>query len=356
MATATISFPTYSDLIDSVVGLDFGALDLEATFSDLYSAVAGIEDYAVVDDNDITGTFPGGTFSATGTIGDTSATLKTLDLDWLDSSIHVEGSVVVKDTGDYTGVISELSYDGPDLSFQVLGKLNLASGAASVTSLAIEIGDLSCLIKGKITVDDDTGEMAGTISLIDFDDGTYAASISKLKLSVADFISLTEDDAMPRLFAGNDTISAVADAVELMGYDGKDVLKGSLGDDLLVGGMGKDKLTGGLGADQFVFDNEPHRKTNADTIFDFSIDDGDLLMLDEDIFVEQDIVFVNKLKDEVDIDEDDFESASYVGLVYEMATGKLYYDTSDTGAGELVATLVGKPELDIDSIEFFSAA
>ena len=102
-------------------------------------------------------------------------------------------------------------------------------------------------------------------------------------------------------------------------------------------------------------DVAPQRKTNADTITDFSIDDGDMIMLDDEIFTEQDIVFVNKLKDKVDIDESDFDSASYTGLVYEMSTGKLYYDTSDSAGGELVVTLVGKPPIDSDSIDFFTA-
>lgn len=105
-----------------------------------------------------------------------------------------------------------------------------------------------------------------------------------------------------------------------------------------------------------MFDVAPQRKTNADTITDFSIDAGDTIMLDEEIFTERDIVFVNKLKDRTDIDDADFDSASYTGLVFEVSTGKLYYDTSNTGGGELVVTLVGKPAIDSDSINFFTAA
>ncbi len=356
MANATVSFPTYSDMIDSIVGIDLQALDLASTLQELADAVSGIEDYTVVSPTEVTGTFPGGEFSATGTVGATSATLKALDLDWLDHTMHIEGSVVVKQSGQYAGFVSEISYDGPDMTFQLLGKVNASGGTASLTSAAFEVGDLACLIKGKMTVNTDTGALSGTITQIDIDDGVYAASMTKLKLAVSDFMSFTGDDALPLLFAGNDTITAVAESVELKGFAGKDVLKGSIGNDLLFGGNGNDKLTGWLGSDQFMFDVAPQRKTNADSITDFSIDDGDTIMLDEEIFTERDIVFVNKLKDKVDIDDADFDSASYTGLVYEVSTGKLYYDTSDTGGGELVVTLVGKPAIDSDSIDFFTAA
>ncbi len=356
MASATLSFPTYSDMIDSIAGVDLQALDLDATLTELTTALTGIDNYTVVSNTEVSGTFPGGVFNATGNVGATSATLKAMDIDWLDHTMHLEGSVVVKQSGEYTGFLSEISYDGPEMSFQLLGKLNAAGGTAWVTSAAFEVGDLACLIKGKMTVDTDTGALGGTISQIDIDDGVYAASVSKLKLSVTDFLGFSDDDALPVLFAGNDTITAVAESVELKGFGGKDVLKGSIGDDVLYGGNGNDKLTGGLGVDEFMFDVAPQRKTNADTITDFSIDDGDTIMLDNEIFTEQDIVFVKKLKDKVDIDESDFDSASYTGLVYEMSTGKLYYDTSDSAGGELVVTLVGKPPIDSDAIDFFTAA
>ncbi len=354
MANATISFPKYADMIDSIVGVDLQALDLSSKLQEFADAVSGIDDYTVVSPTEVNGTFPGGEFSATGTIGAASATLKSLDLEWLDHTMHIEGSVVVKESGQYSGFLSEISYDSPEMSFQLLGKVNSSGGTATLSSAAFEVGDLTCLIKGKMTVDTDTGTLGGTISQIEIDDGIYATSLTKLKLSMSDFLGFTGDDALPVLFAGNDTVTAVAESVELKGFGGKDVLKGSIGDDVLFGGNGNDKLTGGLGADEFMFDVAPNRKTNADTITDFAIDEGDTIMLDEAIFTEQDIVFVNKLKDKVDIDDADFDSASYTGLVYEMSTGKLYYDTSGTGGGELVVTLVGKPAIDSDSISFFT--
>jgi len=198
-----------------------------------------------------------------------------------------------------------------------------------------------------------TGNLAGTISDVKVDDGVYAASLNKLKLPATNLLSMSEQDVLPLLLAGNDTITATGESVQLSGYAGKDIIKGGAGDDSIAGGEGKDKLTGGLGEDMFVFDTEANTKTNADTITDFSVDDGDYLVFNDEIFINSDFVVVNKLKDKVTLDsegEQEFDSVSYVGLVYEQSTGKLYYDANELGAGQLVVTLTGKPELTSDQV------
>ena len=56
---------------------------------------------------------------------------------------------------------------------------------------------------------------------------------------------------------------------------GENVIRGSVGDDYIHGGRGGDQLWGGLGAD--VFRLSP----GADSIFDFSAEEGDRLELSE---------------------------------------------------------------------------
>ena len=60
-------------------------------------------------------------------------------------------------------------------------------------------------------------------------------------------------------------------------------LLGNSGDNTLAGGAGNDTLTGGAGADRFVFDTAPGAG-NRDLIADFSISQGDRIVLDNDIF------------------------------------------------------------------------
>ena len=68
----------------------------------------------------------------------------------------------------------------------------------------------------------------------------------------------------------------------LLGLSGDDILRGGKGDDLLDGGNGLDTLYGGSGADGFILDpNE-----GIDVIKDFSIEDGDYIVLPNSIDIE----------------------------------------------------------------------
>lgn len=69
----------------------------------------------------------------------------------------------------------------------------------------------------------------------------------------------------------------------LVGGGGVDQLDGGTGNDVLIGGFGKDNLTGGAGADKFVF-NASRNAADADTITDFSLAEGDQILLDTAIF------------------------------------------------------------------------
>ena len=145
--------------------------------------------------------------------------------------------------------------------------------------------------------------------------------------------------------AGNDTLTGDDGNDNLQGGDGNDKLDGGNDDDYLNGGNGIDTLIGGAGADIFSFDS-PVIAANADIINDFSgsgeNEDGDKIQLDAYFFS----AFLNS--ESVDggniaygakaLDNNDF-------LIYDAATGKLYYDADGNGskAQVLVATLSNKP-------------
>jgi VCBS repeat-containing protein len=125
---------------------------------------------------------------------------------------------------------------------------------------------------------------------------------------------------------GNDT---------LYGGEGNDTLYGGEGNDTLYGGKGKDTLTGGNGADTFIFDTKP-AKTNVDHITDFA-HGIDVIALDVKIFTS--LSGVSDLSGH-------FQNITTGGatdfnnfLLYNQATGNLYYDAD--GLGKKAAVLLG---------------
>jgi Ca2+-binding RTX toxin-like protein len=87
---------------------------------------------------------------------------------------------------------------------------------------------------------------------------------------------------------GNDMLYGGSGDDDLYGGPGNDYLDGGSGNDFLVGGEGSDILIGGIGADTFVF--SALGGEGADTITDFSIADGDVLLL-KDVLGDGDNIF-----------------------------------------------------------------
>ncbi len=138
----------------------------------------------------------------------------------------------------------------------------------------------------------------------------------------------------------------------LYGTMGKDTVRGNEGNDTLGGGAGADTLTGGLGADRFLFDTAPHA-TNVDVITDFSVVQGDKLVLENAIFAALTATGAlnsSMLRSGAGIttaaDGNDY-------LLYNTSTGALYYDADGTGATAAIqiVTLTGIPALTALMIE-----
>ena len=140
---------------------------------------------------------------------------------------------------------------------------------------------------------------------------------------------------------GNDLLSGGLGIDTLIGGNGNDVLggggavdvlSGGAGNDLLNGGDGSDLLTGGTGLDAFRFSAVLNGSTNVDRISDYAVAD-DTLQLDDAYFAG--IGALGTLA----------AGALALGthaldttdrIVYDSATGRIYFDADGSGAGAQV--------------------
>jgi Ca2+-binding RTX toxin-like protein len=138
----------------------------------------------------------------------------------------------------------------------------------------------------------------------------------------------TGSDAIAGL-DGNDTISGLSGTDFIFGGSGNDSLNGGDGTDILVGGAGTDTLTGGAAADNFVF-NLP--SDGVDTIVDFApgVDH---------------IEFSNLGFTAIGAAGTLAAGAFVIGagaadasdrVIYNSATGALYYDSDGTGSAAAI--------------------
>ncbi|WP_165820258.1 calcium-binding protein [Microvirga sp. KLBC 81] len=136
--------------------------------------------------------------------------------------------------------------------------------------------------------------------------------------------------------SGNDRLDGRGGADVVDGGVGNDSLTAGTGNDWLYGGTGKDTLVGGSGRDGFVFDTKASA-ANIDKITDFSARD-DTIWLDNAAFTKLKLGGLSA-------------SAFHIGtmahdssdrIIYDKATGALYYDPDGTGlAAQVKFALVG---------------
>jgi Ca2+-binding RTX toxin-like protein len=141
--------------------------------------------------------------------------------------------------------------------------------------------------------------------------------------------------------AGNDTLFGGDGADSLLGGAGSDRLNGEVGDDFLNGGSGSDTLVGGAGADKFIF-SESNPVGTSDVLVDFMASQGDQIVFDGAFFSQlqgkTDLTQHIRQYNDAGAGEDDF-------IVYDSATGNLYYDPtgSSNASAVLIANLQNKP-------------
>ncbi len=157
-------------------------------------------------------------------------------------------------------------------------------------------------------------------------------------------------------FSGRDKIFGSTRGEDLYGFKGADTIFGNKGDDYLYGGNGDDSLYGGGGndivvgdagnallnggvgidvlvgndggKDRFLF-NSNVGAANADTIVDFNASNDDRILLDNDIFTTLGRPgTLNAAKFRIGTEAGDQSDR----IIYDDATGRLYYDKDGTGA------------------------
>lgn len=156
-------------------------------------------------------------------------------------------------------------------------------------------------------------------------------------LSGSLFADLFNGNSLANLLAGgdgNDTIYGQGGNDSLIGNAGDDVLNGGAGDDRLNGNEGIDVLGGGIGADWFLFDTAPSAG-NRDTIVDFTPGDDRIVLS---------LAFMPGLAGNgpgaLNAAELAFGTAATAAsehLIYDIATGILWYDEDGAGGADQIA-------------------
>ena len=151
----------------------------------------------------------------------------------------------------------------------------------------------------------------------------------------------------------NYTLGANVEKLSLLGVDNiagtgnalNNVIVGNAGNNVINGLLGADSLAGGAGADTFVF-STAISGTNRDAIADFA-HGQDHIQLDDAIFA--------AIGAPGALAADAFNTGAAAGdgsdrIIYNSATGQLYYDADGTGAAAQIwfATLQGAPTLSFD--------
>ena len=120
-------------------------------------------------------------------------------------------------------------------------------------------------------------------------------------------------------------------AINLTGNETGNVVIGNFGNNVLNGGAGNDELTGQIGEDSFRFDTQLDADTNRDEITDFNVM-YDTILLDDAIFS----AFANgPLAAERFVVGAAAQDASD-NIIYNSATGAIYYDSDGSGAAAAV--------------------
>jgi large repetitive protein len=174
---------------------------------------------------------------------------------------------------------------------------------------------------------------SGTADLIDFGDGTAGITFTLTQAG-----GLTSFNASAAGL-GTDQYQNIEGVI---GTSHADNLAGSALADRLAGGGGADTLTGNAGADTFVFHTAPN---SVDTITDFSSTEGDKIELALSLFAgigsAPGPLAATDFESVADGSGASATFAATVNVIYDSATGNLYYDADggDAAGRELLATL-----------------
>jgi uncharacterized delta-60 repeat protein len=152
-----------------------------------------------------------------------------------------------------------------------------------------------------------------------------------------------------------DEINGTANNDILTGTANPETINGLGGNDQLSGKGGNDTLIGGSGADKFIYSTNAAFTTSAvgvDTITDFNISQNDKIVLDKTTFPKISSVAgtgFSVASEFAKVTTDALAATSAADIVYNTATGGLFYNQNGTatgyGTGAQFLTLTTKPVL-----------
>ncbi|MBF9232420.1 M10 family metallopeptidase C-terminal domain-containing protein [Microvirga alba] len=232
-------------------------------------------------------------------------------------------------------------------------ELKLGVGAASQVAVAWGDGDINTALPALSSVSFShvyaaAGTKAATVTLTEGAQTwtvPYTINLAASQMSRDTVLKDTLNGG-----AGKDLLTGDAFSNQIYGDAGNDTLIAGEGDDLLVGGSGNDVLTGNAGKDVFVFDMKPHVKSNVDKITDFNVKD-DTIWLENKYFKvgKGSLPMPGKFAKGMFFKGTAAHDATD-RIIYNEATGALYYDADGTGktAQIKIATLKVKLALSAD--------
>lgn len=133
---------------------------------------------------------------------------------------------------------------------------------------------------------------------------------------------------------------------QIQGFSGNDLINAGAGADKLNGMLGNDTLNGGSGADEFLF-NTALGVNNVDTVQSYSVAD-DTIALDDVIFT---ALSAGALAGSAFVTGGAAGNASH-RIIYNSATGELFYDSDGTGAAAQTLFAVLSPALALTAADF----
>ncbi len=155
-----------------------------------------------------------------------------------------------------------------------------------------------------------------------YDSVTYGLAKKAVTVNLA-------NSALNKGEAAGDTFQSIEG---LGGSNFKDKLTGNDIGNIINGGLGSDTLTGGAGADAFVFSSALSKTKNVDTITDFTVGQDVIWLENTGVFSSLTIAgFLSSANFSLTKanDSNDF-------IVYNKATGDIFYDADGSGGGAAI--------------------
>ena len=218
------------------------------------------------------------------------------------------------------------------------GGNDILDGGSGADLMNGGLGDDIFIVQGGDTVVE--GAAGGTDLVRSSVTYGLGANVENLELEGIAAINGT-GNALANSLIGNDAANT------LTGEGGNDELRGAGGNDTLLGGRGNDSLRGGAGLDNFVMSTALDAATNVDTIVDFSVAD-DTIQLASSIFTQLApgaLAAANFYAGSSAHDADD-------RIIYDSATGNIYYDSDGNGANAQVLFAQVGPGTALTNVDF----